>query len=55
MYGPAFGKATPTSRYETKDGPNEAQWRQIDAIQALAVLDMYQPQREYINYTANRQ
>jgi len=32
----------------TKDGPNEAQRRQIDAIHTLAMLDMYQPQPEYI-------
>jgi hypothetical protein len=29
-------------------GPNAAQRRQIDAIQALAALDMYQPQPAYI-------
>jgi len=31
-----------------QDGPNAAQRRQINAIQALAVLEMYQPQPEYI-------
>src|SRR5208282_6698300 len=32
----------------SQDRPNAAQRRQIDAIQALAVLDMYQPQPAYI-------